>query len=304
VTTPPRNPRRLTALGAAALLGLAMTTLGVAAVGVRPASAAGVGYVRLAHLSPDTPAVDVYLASLSGAIEPKKFPAVGYGVMSQYLPLPPGGYAVAMRAVGAPADSAPSLTTQASVEAGKAYTVAGVGRHADLGLRVLVDDLMLPPKDKAKCRVIQASIREPVLDVSVAGGRSLASGVPFATTTDYWAVEPGAWKLQLKGGAAGAPTTVNLSLAAGGVYSVLVLDGKVAGLAVEVRTDAKGDSSAPNGGVNTGGGGTAPTPHAGVAPALGAALLLATAILLGLSVRRRRPSRVQPSVPILVDGRR
>jgi hypothetical protein len=294
-----KSPRPRAVVGAAALLGLAiaMTTLGVAAVGVRPASAAGVGYVRLAHLSPDTPAVDVYLASLSGAIEAKKFPAVGYGVMSKYLALPPGGYAVAMRAVGAPADSAPILTTQASVESGKAYTVAGVGRHADLGLRVLVDDLALPPKNQAKCRVIQASIREPVLDVSAVGGATLASGVPFATTTAYWPVAPGPWKLQLKGGASSAPTTVNVNLAAGGVYSVLVLDGKVAGLAVEVRIDAKGDSSAPNGGVNTGGGGTARTPHTLMAPAVPVAILLTALIVVGWLARRR-------AYPVLPDMRR
>jgi hypothetical protein len=300
MTHPPRRRPRSFAAPASAFLALAMVMMAFGAavgatIGARPASAAGVGYVRLAHLSPDTPAVDVYLSSLTGAIEAKKFPAVGYGVMSAYLALPPGGYAVAMRTVGAPADSAPILTTQASVEAGKAYTVAGVGRHADLGLRVLVDDLTLPPKDKAKCRVIQASIREPVLDVSVVGGPTLASGVAFATTTEYWPVAPGALKLQLKGGASSAPITVNVNAAAGGVYSVLVLDGKVAGLAVEVRVDAKGDSSAPNGGINTGGGGTAWTPRTPMSSAAPAGILLMSLILIGWLARRRlRPAPLDP----------
>ena len=51
-----------------------------AALAAPPAAAASVGYVRLAHLSPDTPPVDVYLSSVAGGA-PKKFPAVGYGTV-------------------------------------------------------------------------------------------------------------------------------------------------------------------------------------------------------------------------------
>src|SRR6187551_1485257 len=66
-----------------------------------PAQAAGDGYVRLAHLSPDTPAVDVYLKSDSGAVKDQKFDGVAYGALSDYLRLPVGTYSVAMRKTGA-----------------------------------------------------------------------------------------------------------------------------------------------------------------------------------------------------------
>ena len=72
--------RRLGAAAAAAAV--AVVTL------ASPARAAGDGYVRLAHLSPDTPAVDVYLRSESDSIKPQIFKAVAYGAMSQYLRLP------------------------------------------------------------------------------------------------------------------------------------------------------------------------------------------------------------------------
>src|SRR5262249_14678683 len=145
-----------------------------------PAAAAGqVGYVRLAHLSPDTPNVDVYLSSVGGGA-PQVFPGVGYGVLSKYLTVPTGTYAVAMRAAGARATDPPVLTTTVTVLAGKAYMVAGVGRHADLGLRVIDDDLSPPPSGKAKVRVVQASLRAPALDLSIAGGTTIATGVPFA----------------------------------------------------------------------------------------------------------------------------
>jgi hypothetical protein len=225
-----------------------------------PAVAAGeVGYVRLAHLSPDTPDVDVYLTAVGGGA-PKVFPGVGYGTVSSYLSVPTGTYAVAMRPSGAPASDPPVLTTDVTVAAGKAYLVAGVGNHANLGLKVITDDLSPPPSGKAKVRVLQASVRAPVLDLAVEGGPTIASGVAFATTTDYLAVDPGRWTLRVQGTNGGPSDTLSVRLASGGVYSVLVLDAKTGGLTAQVRLDAAGPGAMPNGGVATGGGGTSREP--------------------------------------------
>jgi hypothetical protein len=220
-----------------------------------PANAQGVGYVRLAHLSPDTPAVDVYLSSLSGGFEPKVFPAVGYGVVSSYLTVPTGVYAAAMRSQGAAPSSPPVLNGQVTVVAGKAYTVAGVGRYADLGLRVFQDNLALPKAGQSKVRVIQASIRSSTLDLNVAGGAIVAKNVTFATTTDYTEVRAGSVTLEVKPSGSARSTDLQVKLAAGGVYSVIVLDGPTA-LTAELRTDALG-GTAPRGGVDTGSGGSA-----------------------------------------------
>ncbi|WP_425552240.1 DUF4397 domain-containing protein [Dactylosporangium maewongense] len=275
--------RRTAALSAAALIGL-----GLSFAGASPASAAGVGYVRLAHLSPDTPAVDVYLSSVSGSMATQKFDAVGYGVVSKYLPLAPGTYAVAMRTKGAAADSPPVLSTQATVVEGKAYTVAGVGKFTDLGLRVIPDDLALPEQGKAKVRVVQASVKEPVLDVSIAGGAKVAGGVQFASTTDYQLVDPGKWTLRLTPpSVTTAATTVTAPLQAGSVYSLIVLDGKN-GLTAQLRTDAT-SNGVPAGGVDTGAGGTADDPdRTGLWLTFGSAALLVVLASAGLLVLRRR----------------
>ena len=95
-------PRRLLAGSGALLLATALATAAVPVPANAATGADTVGYVRLAHLSPDTPAVDVYLAA-PGAAKPQVFPGVGYGVVSDYLELAPGRYAVAMREAGAPA---------------------------------------------------------------------------------------------------------------------------------------------------------------------------------------------------------
>lgn len=241
-------------LGSAAA---ALAVLAVVTLSASPAAAADDGYVRLAHLSPDTPQVDVYLKADSGGKE-QTFPGVGYGVMSPYLRLATGRYSVAMRKAGADPTTKPVLTTQVSVESGQAYTVAGVGRYADLGLRVLQDDLKLPKSGESKVRIIQASVRAPVLDVEVADGPSIADGVQFATTTDYRQVKPGTWTVKVQPSGGGRSSSLPCTLGAGSVYSLLVLDAKGGGLKPELHIDAGGRGQVPRGGVATGDGGTQP----------------------------------------------
>jgi Domain of unknown function (DUF4397) len=280
-----RGRRLRDRLAAAGVLALAL--LGLSIVDIQPAAAAGtVGYVRLAHLSPDTPDVDVYLSTVGGGAPPKEFPGVGYGAVSRYMTVPTGTYAVAMRSAGAPSSDPPVLTTNVTVAAGKAYTVAGVGRHADLGLRVIADDLTPPPSGKAKVRIVQASIHAPVLSVSIADGATLASDVSFATTTDYFDAPPGEWTLRVRGTNNGPGSTVAARLQPGDVYSLLVLDARSGGgLTAQLRVDAARQGTMPNGGVPTGAGGTAP--GGGPAAVLGGALLVLLAIG-GLTVHRMR----------------
>jgi hypothetical protein len=263
-----------------------LAVLAAIALIASPAAAAGAGYVRLAHLSPDTPAVDVYLKSDSDAIKEQTFAGVAYGAMSEYLRLPAGSYSVAMRQAGADPSTKPVLTTQVTVEDGAAYTVAGVGRYADLGLRVLRDDLKLPEADESKVRIIQASVRAPVLDVGVNNGPSIADGVQFATTTDYREVKPGRWTVKVQPSGGGRSSTLPCTLGAGSVYSLLVLDAKDGGLKTELHIDAGRQGTVPQGGVATGDGGTQPD-----SPMLMALLVAGIAAVLtgGLvfAIRRR-----------------
>lgn len=252
-----------------------------------PAAAAGAGYVRLAHLSPDTPAVDVYLTSESGAVDEQIFPGVAYGAMSEYLRLPAGAYSVAMRQAGADPSSRPVLTTQVTVEDGAAYTVAGVGRYADLGLRVLRDDLKLPDPAESKVRIIQASVRAPVLDVRVQNGPVIADAVQFATTTDYRQVKPGRWTVRVQPTGGGRSTTLPCTLSAGNVYSLLVLDAENGALRPELHIDAGRQGTVPRGGVATGAGGTQPgSPMPMALLAAGVAAVLVGGLVAAI---RRRP---------------
>jgi hypothetical protein len=265
----------------AALAALAAVTLFAS-----PAQAAGAGYVRLAHLSPDTPAVDVYLKSESGAVKAQIFRGVAYGAMSQYLRLPTGTYQVAMRKAGAPASTKPVITTEVGVANDAAYTVAGVGRFADLGLRVLKDDLNLPDPGKSKIRVIQASVKAPVLNVAGKNGKTIADGVQFATTTGYREVNPGKWSVEVEPTGGGKTSVLPCTLGAGSVYSLIVLDDKSGGLKTQLHVDAERQGTVPLGGVATGAGGTQPTSHLATALLLAALAAVVTAGFV-VVVRRR-----------------
>jgi len=244
---------RAVAMSFAVLVGVGLTALAAT-----PAAAdAAVGYVRLAHLSPDTPNVDVYLDKVGDAsFSEQVFQHVGYGVMSKYLALPVGTYSIAMRKENDPPATQPVITTQVTVDAGGAYTVAGVGQFASLGLKVINDDLSRPTSGRSKVRIIEASIKAPTIDVSLPDGTVIGSNVAFASTTQYQLVAPGTWNLKLQPKPAGKSATLPCSLKAGSVYSVLVLDGP-SGLKLMLLDDASGSTGAPNGGVETGLGGEA-----------------------------------------------
>jgi hypothetical protein len=269
---------------------------GLALFGAVPAAGdTAVGYVRLAHLSPDTPEVDVYLDKIGDAsFTEQVFHHIGYGASSKYLALPVGTYSVAMRAGNSPASSPPVITTEVTVAEGAAYTVAGVGRFSGLGLKVLTDDLSRPTGGKAKVRVIQASVKSPVIDVSLPDGTSIGDNIAFASTTAYQIVPPGTWTLLLQPKPAGPRATLSAPLAAGSVYSLLVIDG-ANGLLLTLLNDASGGSVAPDGGVEAGAGGEAAHRDTGGPNRLpwigGGAVLLAGLVVLALRLRmlaRRR----------------
>ena len=259
---------------------VALLSAGMATLGLTPAAAADPGLLRLAHLSPDTPSVDVYVNSVSDPSQAITLPGVAYGTVSSYQSVSPGTYAVSMRAAGADPASPPVLSTTVSVDAGSARTVAGVGYFASLGLEILDDSLVLPPAGQARVRVVSAAATASALDVSVTG-TPLTSGLAFAKRTEYVDVPGGATTLEVATGS-GSPTQLPVDLAAGSVYTVVVLDGPGGGLTVQLAQDAASPGVVPVGGVETGAGGAAgSTPVPLVAGGIaGLALLAAAATVL------------------------
>ena len=291
--SPRRTPSALGRLGVAGLAGLAVALAGGLAAGPAGASAATPSYVRLAHLSPDTPNVDVYMTSYTRPQWKLVIKGVGYGAVSKYQRVQPDRYAVSMRAAGAPESSPPVLSTNVNASSGKAFTVAGVGPYKDLGLAVIEDDLSLPAKDQVRVRVLQGSARAKTVAVQAVDGPAVTTGIAFAETTPYAAVPAGKWTLQVAStDQAELKATAAVTLSSGDVYSVVVLDAADGGLTLATHTDAVSAAVTPTGSVETGGGGTAGDGLPGWLP-LGAGGL--GALLLAAAYVRSRRGSVAPA---------
>jgi hypothetical protein len=262
--------------------------LGPLAVAAPPASAStGVGWIRLAHLSPNAPSVDVYLYSFGNSSAEIVLHHVTYGTVSPFEQVAAGDYTVAMRSAGAPSSAKPVLSTAVNVVAGHAYTVAGMGPASGLRLQIIPDRLTTPP-GKALVRVIQASLDQQVVTVT-ADRTDLARHLKFASVTGYRAVRPGTLSIRVAGSSKSATDAVGLK--ADSVYTLVVLDahGK---LMIDCLMDAQGSKVDPMGAPMTGFGGTAAQPGAALLPwaAAGLAGVLVAATGIVLVMRRRRPA--------------
>ena len=266
------------------LMGASALLLGVPAAAASASSSAaqGTGWIRLAHLSPNTPPVDVYLYSFGNSNAKIVLHHVAYGEVSPYEAVTAGDYSVAMRSAGAAASSQPVLSTSVTVKANHAYTVAGMGPESGLRLQVLNDELNTP-QGKSSVRVIQASLKQQTVKFTC-GGQAIVPKATFASVSSYQAIPANTWTMQAIG--SGSTATARFSMAAGTVHTMVVLDG-AQGLEIVNLTDAAGAGQPPTGGVTTGFGGTAghgpgsPLPWLAV---IGGGTLLAVAG--GLRLRR------------------
>jgi uncharacterized protein DUF4397 len=244
------------------------------------------GWVRIAHLSPEAPAMDIYLYPFGDPADPTVLKDVAYSDVSAYMALAPGEYTVAMRGFGASPTSHPALVSSFMVDARTPYTVAALG--PDPGLRVeVLQDQTTAPRSKVLVRVVQASLKEDRVTVSH-GSLVLANQLTFGSVTPYTAVSPGTATVMVA--APSADATVPIGLTVDTVHTFVVLDGS-SGLTVDNLTDAVGSQAMPAGGAATGFGGTAGQSPANLAPwqlLLLAAALLIGAGILGLTWPRRR----------------
>src|SRR6266699_1939254 len=200
--------------GTAALVAATSPTASAAPVASQNA------WVRIAHLSPKAPAMDIYMYPFGEPGHPTVLRDVSYGDVSAYMAVSPGQYSVAMRGFGAPASSAPALITSFMVSAQTPYTVAALG--PDPGLRVeVLKDQVSTPAGKALVRVVQASLKEHQVTISY-GSDVLARQLAFGVATSYVAVAPGAQTVRFT--AAGERAARAVRLAADTVHTIVVLD--------------------------------------------------------------------------------
>ena len=273
---------RIAVLAAAVLTACVVTVPGTA----RGQAGPGQALVRVAHFSPDASYVDVYMVSLNRR---QLFPNVFYKSVSAYWAVAAGPFTYEARAAGASPESEPAIRVKGDLAAGKAYTVAAVGRRDRLRGLLLRDDMAPSAPGRGKVRFLDAALDLPRVDIAVAGGPKLRS-LSFPEATGYRQVASGRYRVEVRRSGAGAVAVKGtVAVRPGTVTSVALVGGAGAPRELYAFSDAAGSRAAPAGGIRTGAGGTAPSSRVPTAPVL---LLGATAVVamagVAVGARRRR----------------
>lgn len=233
--------------------------------------------VRVVHASPDAPAVDVWVDGK------KALTNVPFFAASDYLDLAAGSHDLKVVATGT-TEPAVIDAKGITVEAGKAYTIAAVGKLAEIKPAIFVDNLAAPAAGKAHVRVLHLSPDAPAVDVKVANGPTLIPNLAFPKASDYLPVDAGSYDLQVTpaGGSAVVLDLAGTKLEAGKIYDVFAV-GELAKIRAELKVTTPAASTGSTAPAPT----TLPNTSGNDLPlaliAAGAAALIAG----GISMRRR-----------------
>jgi len=165
---------------------VAMMTLGVALP-----VAAQQACVRVAHLSPGAPAVDVQFND-DTLFEGLTFPSYG-----DYVDLAPGGYVMEITPAGDPDTVLLGMALRVGPD--RSYTVAAVGLPPELLDVLIFDDFTSPlPPGFAASRVINVSPDAPVVDIVAPDGRVLLDDLMGGTASEYAQLPAGEYPVQVR----------------------------------------------------------------------------------------------------------
>lgn len=182
--------------------------------GVEPAQAQAPGMVRVAHMAPGAPAVDV---ALDGQVVLR---ALAFGQVSGYAAVPAGTRQARVTPAGAREPVV--IDAPLTIESGRAYTVVAVGELPSITPIVLTDDLTPPPNGQTKVRFVHSAPDAPAVDVAVAGGSTLFSNIAFRNASMTATVPAGTYTLEVRpaGQQTVALSVPNVTLTAGDIVTV------------------------------------------------------------------------------------
>lgn len=175
------------------------------------------GNLRVAHLSPDAPNVDIYVDG-NAVLED-----VPFGTFSDYLELEVGEYDIQITAAG---DQETVVFDETVELAEGSFTAVALGELSEenqpFSVEILEDDLS-DPGDQARVRALHAAPDAPNVDITLAStGDVLFGDVPFGGSGTV-SVEPGMYTVEIRPATENndgeVVATYDLDLAAGEVYT-------------------------------------------------------------------------------------
>ena len=154
------------------------------------ATSAMAGNVRVAHLSPDAPAVDILV---NGAVA---FANLSFNEFTDYADLAAGDYQI--QVVPAGASKPVVIDTMLSVPANGDFTAAALNPLAEIGLGLFEDDNQRKPFN-TRVRFVHASPGTPAVDIAIAdNGPVLFPNVSFGESGGYIQVPEGSYDLEAR----------------------------------------------------------------------------------------------------------
>lgn len=180
-----------------------------------------VGNLRVAHLSPDAPNVDVYV---DGEVVLEDVP---FGTFSEYLELPVGAYDIQVTAAGDAETVVFDETVELSEGSFTAVAIGEVSGQAQPFTVGILEDDRSDPGEQARVRALHAAPDAPNVDITLAStGDVLLGDVPFGGS-GMVSVEPGTYTLELRPATESndgeVVATFDVEFAAGTVYTAAVV---------------------------------------------------------------------------------
>ena len=181
-------------------------------------------FLRVAHASPDAPAVDVYLDG------DQVLSDVEFGDVSDYMAVGLGEHTVRIATAEENETVIEGNVTLDSRTATTLYAAGEVGNDAERPLDPVLfdDDAYEPSENQSALAVVHLSPDAPTVDVTVGDGEVvLAENVSYSNASDYITVPAGNYTVEVRPATADndgeVVATTNVSLEGGTAYSALAI---------------------------------------------------------------------------------
>ena len=181
-------------------------------------SSAWAARVRVSHLAPLAPQIDMYL---NGQLKFKNIPFRG---VTDYLDIPEGRYE--LKAFPAGQTQNPILVAEGVTFGGGNYTITAAGRGDTKSyFPVVFSDEIIRSASQAEVRVINASPDLLSIDLAVRGSVEVVRNINFKNASSYLRFGAGSYNLEVRRSGLHTPmiNISNLRLEAGKVYTLFVV---------------------------------------------------------------------------------
>lgn len=166
-----------------------------------------VARIRVAHFSPDTPAVQIFING-----QPSGIQILNFGNISGWVEVPAGTYSVAVAPAGAPVSQAAIGPVDLRFTAGTWTTIAAIGSLASgsLTATTIAENYAPLAATDARVTVFHGIEDAPSVDVILPDGSKVVSNLPFGSAATV-TVLAGVYDLRVVPAGATSPVVLNLA---------------------------------------------------------------------------------------------